>query len=65
MSRKMIPAKESFAVWHEDPEYEKAYNALQDELALAAAMTTRALAPVSRSISWASACPRRRRSSHA
>src|SRR5207253_11109359 len=38
MSRKMIPAKEAFAAWRKDPEYEKAYNALDDEFALAAAM---------------------------
>jgi ribosome-binding protein aMBF1 (putative translation factor) len=38
MSRKMIPVEESFAVWRKDPEYEKAYNALEDEFTLAAAM---------------------------
>jgi hypothetical protein len=34
----MIPVEESFAAWHKDPEYEEAYNALEEEFALAAAM---------------------------
>ena len=34
----MIPVEESFAAWREDPEYEKAYNVLEEEFALAAAM---------------------------
>ena len=38
MSRTMIPVEESFAVWREDPEYVKAYDALEDEFALAATM---------------------------
>ena len=38
MSRKMIPVEESFAIWREDFKYEKAYNLLEDELTLAAAM---------------------------
>ena len=38
MSRKMIPVEESFTAWREHPEYEKAYNALEDEFALAATM---------------------------
>jgi DNA-binding XRE family transcriptional regulator len=38
MSRKMIPVEESFAVWRKDPAYVKAYNALEDEFSLAAAM---------------------------
>jgi ribosome-binding protein aMBF1 (putative translation factor) len=38
MSRKMIPVEESFATWRKRPEYEKAYNALEDEFALAATM---------------------------
>ncbi len=38
MSRKMIPVEESFAAWRKHPEYEKAYNALEDEFSLAAAM---------------------------
>src|SRR3984893_4061475 len=37
MSRTMIPVEESFA-WRKDPEYEEAYNALEEEFALAAAM---------------------------
>src|ERR1700730_7234663 len=37
MSRTMIPVEESFA-WRKDPEYEAAYNALEEEFALAAAM---------------------------
>lgn len=38
MKRKMIPVEESFATWRRDPEYVKAYNALGEEFALAAAM---------------------------
>jgi hypothetical protein len=38
MSRKMIPVKESFDACRKDPEYEKAYNAFEDEFTLAAAM---------------------------
>lgn len=38
MSRKMIPVEESFAAWRKDPEYEKAYDALEEEFTLAAAM---------------------------
>ena len=38
MSRKMIPVEESFAAWRKDPEYVKAYNALEDEFSLAKAM---------------------------
>ena len=38
MSRKMIPVEESFATWRKNHEYEKAYDALEDEFALAAAM---------------------------
>jgi hypothetical protein len=33
----MIPAEESFAEWHKDPEYVKAYDALEEEFVLAAA----------------------------
>jgi ribosome-binding protein aMBF1 (putative translation factor) len=36
MSRKMIPVEESFAAWRKDPEYEKAYNAIEEEFTLAA-----------------------------
>ena len=38
MSRKMIPVEESFTAWRKQPEYEKAYNDLEDEFSLAAAM---------------------------
>ena len=38
MSRKMISVEESFAAWRKDPEYEKAYDALEDEFSLAAAI---------------------------
>jgi transcriptional regulator with XRE-family HTH domain len=38
MSRKMIPVAESFAAWRKDPEYVKAYNALEEEFSLAKAM---------------------------
>src|SRR3984893_12521459 len=34
----MIPVEESFAAWRKDPEYEEAYNAVEEEFALAAAM---------------------------
>lgn len=38
MIRKFIPAREVFAEWHKDPEYVAAYDALEDEFALAAAL---------------------------
>src|SRR5205809_5632516 len=38
MSRKMIPVEESFAAWRKDPEYDKAYNAFEEEFTLAAAL---------------------------
>lgn len=38
MTRKLIPVEESFAEWRKGPAYVKAYNALADEFALAAAM---------------------------
>ena len=38
MTRKMIPVEESFVAWRKDPEYVKAYNALEDELSLAKAI---------------------------
>jgi ribosome-binding protein aMBF1 (putative translation factor) len=38
MMKKMISVEESFAAWRKDPEYIKAYDALADEFALAAAM---------------------------
>jgi hypothetical protein len=34
----MIPVEESFTAWRKDPEYEKAYNALENEFSLAAAL---------------------------
>src|SRR3954469_6071973 len=37
-SKKTIPVEESFAAWRKDPNYVKAYNALEDEFSLAAAM---------------------------
>jgi len=33
---KMIPVEESFTEWRRDPEYVKAYSALEDEFSLAA-----------------------------
>ncbi len=38
MTRKMIPVEESFAKWRKDPAYLAAYNALEDEFALAEVM---------------------------
>jgi hypothetical protein len=38
MSRKNIPVEESFAEWRKDPEYVKAFNALEEEFWLAKAM---------------------------
>jgi ribosome-binding protein aMBF1 (putative translation factor) len=38
MSRKMIAVEESFAAWRKHPEYETAYNALEEEFSLAAVM---------------------------
>jgi ribosome-binding protein aMBF1 (putative translation factor) len=38
MSRKFIPVEESFAAWRRDPSYVKAYDALEEEFALAAAL---------------------------
>jgi len=35
---KMIPVEQSFAEWRKDPEYVAAYNALEEEFSLAAAM---------------------------
>src|ERR1700747_2731058 len=34
----MIPVEESFAAWRKDPEYVKAFNALEEEFSLAKAM---------------------------
>jgi ribosome-binding protein aMBF1 (putative translation factor) len=36
--RKFIPAERSFAEWRRDPAYAKAYDNLEDEFALAAAL---------------------------
>jgi ribosome-binding protein aMBF1 (putative translation factor) len=38
MSEKLIPVEESFAAWRKDPDYVKAYDALEDEFSLAAAL---------------------------
>jgi hypothetical protein len=66
MRRKMIPVEASLAAWRKDPEYEKAYNALEEEFTLAAAMIeARARAGLSRSSSWPNGCTRPRRSSPA
>lgn len=35
MSKQFIPARVLFEEWHKDPEYVKAYDALEDEFALA------------------------------
>ena len=35
---KMIPVEEAFAEWRKDPKYVEAYDALEDEFALAAAL---------------------------
>ena len=36
--KKLIPVDESFAAWRKDPEYVKAYDALEEEFTLAAAV---------------------------
>jgi ribosome-binding protein aMBF1 (putative translation factor) len=38
MSRKFIPVEEAFREWHKDPEFVAAYDALEDEFALASAL---------------------------
>ncbi|OXE36800.1 MAG: transcriptional regulator [Phenylobacterium zucineum] len=38
MSRKMVAVEEAFAEWRKDPTYQDAYNALDGEFALAAAL---------------------------
>ncbi|WP_353199910.1 helix-turn-helix transcriptional regulator [Sandarakinorhabdus sp.] len=38
MARTFIPVEESFAEWRKDPEYVAAYDALEDEFALANAL---------------------------
>lgn len=38
MSRRFIPVEESFKKWLKDPQYRRAYHALEEEFALAAAL---------------------------
>jgi len=38
MTRKFIPVEEAFKEWRKDPEYMAAYDALEDEFALASAL---------------------------
>ena len=38
MKRKFIPVEEAFREWEKDPEFRAAYDALEDEFALASAM---------------------------
>jgi len=38
MSRKLVPVEQSFAKWHEDPAYRAAYEAMEEEFALASAL---------------------------
>ncbi len=38
MTRKFIPVKEAFARWRQDPDYVAAYDALEEEFALASAL---------------------------
>jgi ribosome-binding protein aMBF1 (putative translation factor) len=38
MTRKLVPVDEAFAEWRKDPEYVAAYEALDEEFALAAAL---------------------------
>lgn len=38
MTRKMIPVEESFARWRKDPAYRRAYDAIEEEFALAVAV---------------------------
>jgi ribosome-binding protein aMBF1 (putative translation factor) len=38
MKRKFIPVEESFAKWRKDPEFVAAYEALEEEFALASAL---------------------------
>jgi hypothetical protein len=37
MTRKYIPVEEAFSEWRKDPDYVKAYDALEEEFALAEA----------------------------
>ena len=38
MSRKFIPVEKSFRVWRKDPDFVAAYDALEDEFAVASAL---------------------------
>ena len=38
MNRKFIPVQESFAEWEKDPEFRAAYDALEEEFAIAGAL---------------------------
>jgi ribosome-binding protein aMBF1 (putative translation factor) len=38
MMRKYIPVEEAFERWHQDPKFVKAYDALEEEFALASAL---------------------------
>lgn len=38
MTRKFIPVEEAFSEWEKDPEFRAAYDALEDEFALASAL---------------------------
>jgi transcriptional regulator with XRE-family HTH domain len=38
MTRKFIPVEEAFAEWRKDPEFRAAYDALEEEFALASAL---------------------------
>ena len=38
MSRKIMPAEEAFQEWRKDPEFVAAYDALEDEFAVASAL---------------------------
>jgi len=38
MSKKFIPVEESFRKWAKDPEFKRAYDALEEEFALAAVL---------------------------
>jgi ribosome-binding protein aMBF1 (putative translation factor) len=38
MNRKFIPVEEAFREWHKDPKFVAAYDALEDEFAVAAAL---------------------------
>ncbi len=38
MNRKFIPVEEAFREWHKDPDYVAAYEAIEDEFAVASAL---------------------------